>query len=312
MERFKNILLVAGGEGWEETALKRAVGLAKNNRARLTVFDVVDELPREMQMLVTSMRIEDLQELAVAERIEDLKQHIELVMTKGVRVTVKVLIGTPFLEIIREVLRNKHDLVMKTARGGSRLKEVLFGSTAMHLMRKCPCPVWVIKPAHRKKYARIMAAIDPDPIDKKRNALNTKIMELATSLAHMEGSELHVVHAWRLYGETLLSGSGRMSQSEVDKLARKTQAKHEGWIAKLLEKHAPGLPNNRVHLLKGDAERLIPALAKKKGIELIVMGTVCRTGLAGFIVGNTAENILQQIDCSVLTVKPAGFITPIK
>jgi hypothetical protein len=63
-------------------------------------------------------------------------------------------------------------------------------------------------------------------------------------------------------------------------------------------------------VLKGDAEALIPALAKRKGIELIVMGTVCRTGIAGFIVGNTAENILQQVDCSVLTVKPEGFVSP--
>jgi nucleotide-binding universal stress UspA family protein len=65
-------------------------------------------------------------------------------------------------------------------------------------------------------------------------------------------------------------------------------------------------------LLKGDAEALIPALAKRKGVELIVMGTVCRTGIAGFIIGNTAENILQQVDCSVLTVKPEGFVSPVK
>jgi universal stress protein E len=312
MQRFKNILLVAGGEGWEGAALNRAVALAKNNRARLTVVDVVEELPRDMRVLVTSMHLADLQKLAVAERLKDLQQHIEPVIAKSFRITAKVLVGTPFIEIIREVLKNKHDLVMKTARGVSRLKEVIFGSTAMHLMRKCPCPVWVIKPEHQKKFSRIMAAVDPDPIDKKRNALNTKIMELATSLARIEGSELHVVHAWRLYGETLLSGSGRMSQSEVNKLAHQARMEHKDWIAELVGKYAPGLPKNRIHLLKGDAEVLIPALAKIKKIELIVMGTVCRTGLAGFIVGNTAENILQQVDCSVLAVKPDGFVSPVK
>ncbi|NTW60109.1 MAG: universal stress protein [Nitrospirae bacterium] len=182
----------------------------------------------------------------------------------------------------------------------------------MHLMRKCPCPVWVIKPAHHKKYARIMAALDPDPIYKKRNALNNKIMELATSLARKEGSELHVVHAWRLFGETLLSGPGRMSQGEVDKLARKTMMEHKSWVAKLVGKYAPHIPKGCIHLLKGDTEALIPAPAKRKKFELIVMGTICRTGIAGFIVGNTAENILQQVDCSVLTVKPDGFVSPVK
>ena len=41
------------------------------------------------------------------------------------------------------------------------------------------------------------------------------------------------------------------------------------------------------------------------------MGTVCRTGIAGFFIGNTAESILQQVDCSVLTVKPDGFVSPV-
>ena len=42
------------------------------------------------------------------------------------------------------------------------------------------------------------------------------------------------------------------------------------------------------------------------------MDTVARTGIAGFIVGNTAESILRNVDCSVLTVKPEGFVSPIK
>jgi len=41
------------------------------------------------------------------------------------------------------------------------------------------------------------------------------------------------------------------------------------------------------------------------------MGTVARTGIQGFIMGNTAENILNQLDCSVLAVKPPGFVTPV-
>ena len=309
MKRFKNILLLAGGEGWKETALKRALTLAKNNKAKLNVVEVIEELPREMQMLITSMHLADLQEVAITEQSKQLERIIAPIRDKGVQVTAKVLIGTSFLEIIREVLRNRHDLVIKTARGKGGLKEILFGSTAMHLMRKCPCPVWVIKPTHHKKYLRIMAAVDPDPSDKVKNALNTRIMELAISLARLEGSEFHVVHAWAsLYGEM----RGGLSKGEVDSLARETRKMHKGRLVELLDKHAPETPKDRIHLLKGRAERLIPALAKRKRIELIVMGTVCRTGIAGFFIGNTAEKVLQQVDCSVLTLKPDGFVTPIK
>jgi nucleotide-binding universal stress UspA family protein len=41
------------------------------------------------------------------------------------------------------------------------------------------------------------------------------------------------------------------------------------------------------------------------------MGTVARTGISGFVMGNTAETILSQIDCSVLAIKPPGFETPV-
>ena len=48
-----------------------------------------------------------------------------------------------------------------------------------------------------------------------------------------------------------------------------------------------------------------------KDIDLLVMGTVCRTGIAGFLIGNTAEEVLNQVGCSVLTLKPEGFVTPV-
>ena len=310
MKRFKNILLFAGSEGGKDAALERAVTLAKNNKAKLKVVDVIEELPREMRVLIRVMSPMELKELMINERMNQLNQLIGPTRKDGVHVCAKVLVGTPFLEIIREVLRDKHDLVIKTARGKGGLKEILFGSTAMHLMRKCPCPVLVVKPTHRNKYARVMAAVDPDPSYKERNVLNNKIMELAASMSRLEGSELHVVHAWTLYGEDMLRRG--LSKSEVEKLARDTRKMHKGWVVELMEKFAPETPNKRVHLLKGNAETLIPRLAKRKRIELIVMGTVCRTGIKGFFIGNTGEKVLQQVDCSVLAVKPDGFITPIK
>ncbi|HRE31359.1 MAG TPA: universal stress protein, partial [Candidatus Berkiella sp.] len=34
--------------------------------------------------------------------------------------------------------------------------------------------------------------------------------------------------------------------------------------------------------------------------------------IPGFIIGNTAENVLQKISCSLLALKPNGFISPVK
>jgi nucleotide-binding universal stress UspA family protein len=67
-----------------------------------------------------------------------------------------------------------------------------------------------------------------------------------------------------------------------------------------------------LHLLQGDAQKMIAALAAKLQADLVVMGTIARTGISGLIIGNTSEAILDQLECSVLAVKPPGFVTPVK
>jgi nucleotide-binding universal stress UspA family protein len=65
-------------------------------------------------------------------------------------------------------------------------------------------------------------------------------------------------------------------------------------------------------LLKGEVGAFIAELAQAKAIDLIVMGIVSRAGIASLLIGNTAEKVLQQVNCLVLTVKPEGFVTPVK
>ena len=54
------------------------------------------------------------------------------------------------------------------------------------------------------------------------------------------------------------------------------------------------------------------ALLEKLDIDLLVMGTVCRTGIPGFIIGNTAESMIHTVNCSVLALKPQGFVSPVE
>ena len=100
------------------------------NRARLTVVDVVQDLPRDVRMLVSSVHPLELQKLAIQDRTQDLEAILAPLRDDGIRVAGKVLCGTPFLQVIREVLRSKQDLVILTAEGRGGVKERLFGSTS--------------------------------------------------------------------------------------------------------------------------------------------------------------------------------------
>ncbi len=67
----------------------------------------------------------------------------------------------------------------------------------------------------------------------------------------------------------------------------------------------------QLHAIKGHAKHVVPAIAGELAVDRVVMGTVARTGIDGFFIGNTAESILTQLDCSVLTIKPPGFVSPV-
>ena len=75
---------------------------------------------------------------------------------------INVVEGISFLEIIRQVLREQHDLVITTAEEKKGIRAHLFGTTSMHLMRKCPCSVWVVKRAQTLPFVRILAAVHRD------------------------------------------------------------------------------------------------------------------------------------------------------
>jgi len=312
MEQFKNILLVAHGENPGTVALKRAVTLAKRNNARLTVVGVVEELPRVMRSLIIALEPADLWEMVVEKRRKRLARVIEPLQKGGLGVTSNILRGSASLEIIREVLRGKHDLVMMTAEANVTLKETLFGGTSMHLMRQCPCPVWVMKPTSRARYARVLAAVDPNASDEEHNTLNIRIMELATSLARVEESQLHIVHAWSPISASTLRYTLRLPQQEVRKIVRETEEAHRKGFSDLVQRISLEGVKVQLHLTRGVPGEVIPLLAKKERIEVIVMGTVCRTGIAGWLIGNTAETVLRSVNCSVLTVKPVGFVTPVQ
>lgn len=299
MRRFKRILVVADPLMSAEPAIARAVQLAQANKAEITVVNVQRELERDlpsMQKVITRQQ---------KERLDELTRKVAI---KRDKITTKALTGISFIEIINEVVSGKHDLVIKPTEGRGGVSRWLFGSTDLHLLRKCPCPVWILKQSKRRKYSRLLAAVDPDPSIEANAELNALILDLATSLARDAGSELHIVHAWSVTHEkALILGS---SEKDAAHYIREMRIERKRRLDELLGKYDfTDLPT-KTHFLKGDPGVVIPAVSKKERVELVVMGTVARTGIPGFIIGNTAEQTLNRLDCSVLAVKPSNFRMP--
>ena len=319
MKRFKNILFVADTELNGGDAFERAVTLAENNQAQLTVVSILEELPTPDSEDIQGISMSELQDAIMDKQQSQLDSMVSS-MGKKNRIRTKVLTGVAFLTLIREVLKQKIDLLIKTAEKEG-IMDKLFGSSDMHLLRKCPCPVWLIKSTRQGHYRKIMAAVDFDPSENKPadDLINRQILEMSTALALSDFSELHIIHVWHAYGESSMrSGLAYQPEAYVDAYVDRIRAKHQHWLDTLVAdivtrggKEFTDYLKPKIHLVKGFARDMIPEIVKQQKIDLIMMGTVGRTGIPGFLMGNTAETVLNRIDCSVLAVKPEGFVTPI-
>jgi len=323
MKRFKNILCIMEPGKDCKLALERAVTLAENNQANLTVITVASSVGPGISMSKGGPITNELQDTIVNSHKQELENLVEP-YNQSNKIETKVLIGTPFLEIIREVLRNAHDLVIKCPESLDWLDR-LFSSDDKHLLRKCPCPVWMVRPQTGELFDHILAAVDvddsyPSKELKTRQALNEMVIELASSLAMSEFADLHVVHAWEAIGESALR-HGAFSQrpeNEINAYVDQTRRHHAQLLDTLIKKVSAKLGEDaadyikpQLHMPKGSARKVIPELAKELEVDCIVMGTVARTGVPGLFMGNTAETILDQLVCSVLAIKPPGFVTPV-
>jgi nucleotide-binding universal stress UspA family protein len=323
MKRFKDILCTIEPGKECKPALERAVTLAENNQANLTVITVAPPISASIGMHEGGPISTELQAATVNSHKQALENLVES-SRQRINIETRVLIGTPFLEIIREVLRNAHDLLIKCPESLDWLDRI-FSSDDKHLLRKCPCPVWMVRPQTGESFGRILAAVDVDdsyPTKelKARQALNEMVIELASSLAVSEFAELHVIHAWEAIGEGVMRHGIFMQKPEnevnayVDQIRRHHTQQLDALIKEVsvkLGQDAADYIKPQLHMPKGAIRKVIPEFAKELQVDCIVMGTVARTGVPGLFMGNTAETILDQLECSVLAIKPPGFVTPV-
>ncbi len=325
MHQFKNVLCVVEDEEGSLAALQRAVALASNNQASLTVIAVVSPMTFGMGMPDGGPLYGDLQDAMLREHELRIKALLEP-YREQMEIRSGVLLGIAFLEVIREVLRGEYDLVIKCPEAPDWLDRIFTGDD-MHLLRKCPCAVWLVNPeTGGSSCQRILAAVDVDdnypPAElQTRQKLNESIMDVAGALAVSEFAQLHVVHTWTAMGESVMRNGAFVNHTEdqVNAYVDEVHRRHANSLDSLMRRTEARLGPDaldyvkpQLHLVKGSARREIPALARQLKVDCIVMGTVARTGVRGFIMGNTAETILEQINCSVLALKPPGFVTPVE
>lgn len=311
MKRFKNILIKVNKQIEPELdiAVIRGIELARRTGAKVILFDVVEPLESIVRCYVDIVSPEELTEFIVEQRLDQLTDLAQQLLSKDVKVTAQVCIGKNCIEIIKAVINSKSDLLIKVANDSQQS----FDSNDFHLMRKCAIPVWIIKTTQFNSINKILAAVDLSMEQHAEGrAQNRIIMDIASSLSKFEKARLTVFSCWQLYGEQALrhGAFARVSKDKIDELLKVEENEYKDSLDILVSEYAKS--SFEQCLEKGSPKLLIPEYVNSNEIDIVVMGTLGRSGIPGFLIGQNSETVLQRINSSVITLKPAGFQSPIR
>lgn len=305
---YKRILVAMDFSPDAKAALQQGVWLARECRATVGVAHVVADLRRiaEMEPQLHEVsgwpaQFHELQRETRQAAVDTLRQVILDLQAGDLNVTVETFVGEPFAEITRAVQQQRYDLVLAGTRGLGAWEQFFVGSTAKRLIRKCPSSVWIVKAQHAGPPQVVMAATDFSEVSRRA------VLE-GLWVADHSSAEFHVLH---------VIDSMDVPEDVISKIPQGSSLRKEVNAAatQRLEEFIDSLNTEptRVHrhLSWGTPWKEIGRLAQHLKIDLLAMGTVGRTGLQGIVLGNTAEKVLGVCECSILTVKPADFVSPL-
>lgn len=313
--RIRRIVVAVGDElRTPSNALRKAAALARASGASIELFHaMIEPDPAAAYPETLTAQTVRVQRTALAgrhlRRLARLARHPSL---RGVRVACKVVWDHPPHEaVIRRALRTRTDLVIATA-GDHRLgARIVLRNTDWELIRHCPVPVLLAKSRRVWHKPVVLAAVDPFHAHARPADLDSRLLSAGEQYAQLLKGQLHVFHAFMpLISVEPVPFSG----AAMTMLPPGVQEAHSQQVERTVKKLAatarvrPG----HCHISMGEVADELQGLTRKIRTGLVVMGAVSRSALKRFFIGNTAERVLDKLDCDVLVVKPRGFKSAVR
>ncbi len=305
---FKKILVATDFSEDSAAALQLASWVAQQSSGELVLTHVLDDL-RRATMGMSYRAKKDLlagdghvyeKEIRYASD-QKLQGLIKLLNRPGVAISHETLLGEAFVEITHTVQEAGVDLVMLGTRGITGWKQFFVGSTARKLIRNCPSAVWVVKKEHASAPKVILAPTDFSDVSRKAVLAGLWVAAKANAEFHL----VHVIDSKDVPDDILEHiPPGSSVRQEINKEA-------EERLDAFLKSLKTDVSQVVSHLTWGHPWQEISRIAIKHQADLITLGTVGRSGVRGIVLGNTAERVLDTCDCSILTVKPDDYVSPI-
>jgi nucleotide-binding universal stress UspA family protein len=289
MRKLQSILLATDLRPASQEALKAAAQLASAFGSRVTLLHVLEPLPGWPVALHQEQQ-------QVAGPLQEIAQQLA---ARKVQVTESSIVtGSPGDVVVRKAQEIDADLIVMGAGERSRFDRFSAGPVAQAVIEHAPQPVLAVRPGEPAlEFQKILCPVDMSEASGRglRNAIR-----LARAL---RGELIILTVVPEVNWLTAAAETGQLAGAKTE---YESKWRHE------LERFLVGIPTHDVKAKKevrhGAPRQQIIAAVKDHQADVIIMGATGHTGLVRVLLGSTTRRVLEQLPCSLLTVKEEDVV----
>lgn len=291
MMLLQRVLVATDLSAQATRAVRRASQLPLARGARIELIHVLPRLmPRASARVTRPLRKK------IMEEINGLEERLLQRGIHDAKLIPTFTHGDAYDEILDRARATRAEVIVLGRHGTGGVKTMLLGSTAERVVRGRVAPVLVVTNEARQPYAHVMVGIDP--YDPQASA----VLLTARRLVGPSTRQLDLVTAY----EVALEGwmlAGDVSPAMIAQMRKRAAREaHEA-----LTRHAELLAAEikvKAHLRPGDPRSVILRVADRRAPDLLVIGSHARRGLARFLLGSVAIEVLRSASVDVAIVPP--------
>ena len=308
----KTWLFASSNPQKESTLFEWLLGECQQQKTQLMIVVVLPKLSHSVFEWFAMLHHSDVLQKQIDFEKQQRQHWLDLAEKQQVELTVIVRFGKLFYETIQVAHEQNVELLIKQTDDIQHQDDLLFQSVDWHLLRKSPVPLLLYRANTPLPFEQIMASIDVDveALPYQSSKFNQSLLTWAARFKRVQ--PVKVVHAWQSEVENLVRHwNTDITEDELIKLSEQLYLEHKKALTVELDAHALEPEDVSVFLRKGEPADAIAEAVIEQKIDLLVLGTLGRSGVPGLLIGNTAEDLLESVNCSVLAIKPSTFKSPI-
>lgn len=301
MKSLRNILVVVDPSRAEQPAIAKVARLANRVDSHILLFACETPSSKEARFL-NKHRSPGSAPLPID--IETLLQSFsEPLRAEGIDVDIECTTAKHlYPAILKRACASGIDLLVKDTHHHSLTRRAFLTNTDWHLIRGCGVPVLLTKSALWKERPIILAALDPNHENDKPAVLEHHLLEWGSTLRTVLGGTLHAAHAYIPAAFRAAAVDAPLSPTITPEMITMEETLRKAQLQQLTAKY--DVPQGNLHLEFGSAVDAIPRVAMELDADIVTMGAISRSSAELFLIGHTAERVLERLESDVLVVKP--------